>query len=191
MNNKIEKQWKYKGLDCLIFAIPVGHRCGYVRIPNDHPFFGLHFQDKIPGLETNLEICVNDSFNSMLIAICGDRELMENHSQTIDGNVNVHGGITFCGEFNSMYKINGWWIGFDCAHCDDELDTSIMCENHLEVHNQIQAIIIKNRIKYAGKNIPNHKILWTTHLVQSEVENLADQLIDFKIKNPNCLKNTS
>jgi|SRR5208337_1329848 len=30
--------------------------------------------------------------------------------------IKVHGGITY-----SRREKNGWWIGFDCAHCDDFL----------------------------------------------------------------------
>lgn len=36
-----EYAWQSNGLDCLVLAAEMGHRCGYVRLPNDHPWFGV------------------------------------------------------------------------------------------------------------------------------------------------------
>lgn len=36
----IEKAWTHRGLDCVALALSVGHRCGYVRVPEDHIWFG-------------------------------------------------------------------------------------------------------------------------------------------------------
>lgn len=38
------------------------------------------------------------------------------HYSEIDNEIDVHGGLTFSGGINS---INGYWIGFDCNHYDD------------------------------------------------------------------------
>jgi hypothetical protein len=46
----------------------------------------------------------------------------------IDVHVHVHGGLTFsepdipCGG-----EDNGWWLGFDCAHCFDAPDPALPC----------------------------------------------------------------
>jgi hypothetical protein len=40
-------------------------------------------------------------------------------------NADVHGGITFSGAdvpCETPGEDNAWWIGFDCAHCDDAPD---------------------------------------------------------------------
>jgi len=91
--DKIE--WRHKGIPCLIVRNPLaGNLCGYVGLPPGHPAYG------------------------------GDWE----HPLLAD--VNVHGGVTF----GSRCQENGghichvarpgepedvWWVGFDCAHCDD------------------------------------------------------------------------
>ena len=42
---KIEDKFQYKGFDCLIVGIGLGHRCGYVALPKDHKYSGLGMGD--------------------------------------------------------------------------------------------------------------------------------------------------
>jgi hypothetical protein len=38
---RVEREWKYRGLSCaVVLAREAGHRCGYVRVPPDHPLYG-------------------------------------------------------------------------------------------------------------------------------------------------------
>jgi len=37
-----------------------------------------------------------------------------------DCNVEVHGGLNYCGHMTELGKERDiWWLGFDCAHCSD------------------------------------------------------------------------
>lgn len=41
--NITERAWQHAGLDCLVLALDVGHRCGYVRVPDGHPWRELGY----------------------------------------------------------------------------------------------------------------------------------------------------
>lgn len=53
---------------------------------------------------------------------CGYVNIPQNHPYyhkdyyEIYGEIDVHGGLTFSGSLNN---IDGYWIGFDCNHYDD------------------------------------------------------------------------
>jgi len=43
---KIEKDWvTATGLRAVVLATSMGHRCGYVGVPKDHPLFGKNYND--------------------------------------------------------------------------------------------------------------------------------------------------
>jgi hypothetical protein len=43
---KIEKEWKHAGLTCTVVqARETSHRCGYVRVPSTHPFYGKDYDE--------------------------------------------------------------------------------------------------------------------------------------------------
>ncbi len=81
-------------LDCLIVRSPMGALCGYVGVPPGHPWHGQDYDDV---------------------------------------DVVVHGGLTFASgcdenapEGHGVCHVPApgrpadvWWLGFDCAHCDD------------------------------------------------------------------------
>ncbi len=94
------------GLDCLIHRNPSGALCGYVGVPPGHPYHGKHYQDIAYWDEE------------------ADRP----------AGPRPHGGLTFaegCGESDESTgrgichipepgrPADVWWLGFDCAHCDD------------------------------------------------------------------------
>lgn len=95
-HNEFDKrQWMdvETGLPCLIVRGPVGALCGYVGVPKGHPWYKAHYDS------------------------C---------------DVEVHGGLTFAGLCQERDPEHGichigddgeddhpWWLGFDCAHCDD------------------------------------------------------------------------
>ncbi len=47
---KLERNWTAHGLDCATLLIDLGagysHRCGYVRVGEDHPWFGREYDDE-------------------------------------------------------------------------------------------------------------------------------------------------
>lgn len=95
--DKVQWQDEATKLPCLAVRNPRGGNwCGYVGLAEGHPLHGKHYDD--------------------------------------DGvSVDVHGGLTFsdfCADTDDESKrichVPGdgepkhvWWLGFDCAHCDD------------------------------------------------------------------------
>lgn len=58
-----------------------------------------------------------------------------------DVDANVHGGLTYArkgGEYPAESDL--YWFGFDCAHCDDRKDWSIMDEKYKNIYNSIGSI---------------------------------------------------
>lgn len=44
--NKIEKKWVTEaGYEAEVIATKMGHRCGYVTVPKDHPHYGKGYDD--------------------------------------------------------------------------------------------------------------------------------------------------
>ena len=85
--------------DCLIVRGRSGALCGYVGVPKIHPMFEKDYDDV--------------------------------HDIT---DIDVHGGLTFSGRCRpgedeskgichtgDVANKTVWWLGFDCAHCDDVL----------------------------------------------------------------------
>lgn len=89
-------QWidEETGLDCLTVRGPAGALCGYVGVPESHPYFGDDYGDhheiKAHGGLTFSGLCAPSNDPSE--------------------------GICHTGEVANK-KV--WWFGFDCAHCDD------------------------------------------------------------------------
>ena len=99
----MQKEWKNEpdrkhwvdpetGFDCLILRGPVGALCGYVGVPEGHPWYGKGHNDlediQVHGGLTYADKCAG--------RICHD----EKH-----GDHPAHNHV--------------WWLGFDCAHAGD------------------------------------------------------------------------
>lgn len=41
----VEKSWEYEGFTLIVVARPMGHRCGYIGLPKDHPSAGKHYDE--------------------------------------------------------------------------------------------------------------------------------------------------
>lgn len=107
------------GLWCLVAATPYGHRCGYVRVPDDHPWQGLEFFDDIDGTKRDLV-----AEGPMAGAPDFDEALND-----ISHHLSVHGGISYSGETIVPGAPEGWWFGFDCAHSMDGIDPALNVVN--------------------------------------------------------------
>jgi len=116
------------GLECRITRHQrMKHLCGYVRIPNDHPLHGKTDRDEIPrpaGFETR---AMDDRVGILpffAFALSGG---LDGDTIPIAVALSVHGGITFSAPIDG----EGWWMGFDCSHCDDFVPGSAaFCEEH-------------------------------------------------------------
>lgn len=95
----------YKNYEYVIILNGLGHRCGYVAIPPEHPF------DKIPKPDNDY---------------CRDGDL--DYSEM---DIECHGGLTFASRNHGLKSelnitCNDAWIGFDCGHYDDGIDFDAM-----------------------------------------------------------------
>lgn len=106
-------QWvdEATGLDCLIVRNQSGALCGYVGVPNTHPWHGIGYGQCLTGCDETY---------------C---------SHTPGSYVEVHGGLTFadaCDDRPGRPESVGichlplpgrphdvWWFGFDCNHAWD------------------------------------------------------------------------
>ncbi|TAA11265.1 hypothetical protein EA658_16510 [Pseudoxanthomonas winnipegensis] len=91
----IERDWiTTAGLRAVVYFVDdMGHRCGYVAVPEGHPLFGVGYDEAKPA------------------------QLDEDG----DGYFKVHGGLTYAAG-NGEYPVEAagvWWFGYDCAHAWD------------------------------------------------------------------------
>ena len=108
-------QWvdEATGLDCLIVRGPMGALCGYVGVPDSHPWHGKGYSECLHDCNEEDHYCWEHSPGSA---------------------VRVHGGLTFAAACHPDERGEGygichvaepgrpddvWWFGFDCAHAYD------------------------------------------------------------------------
>lgn len=105
--DKLQWQDPQTGLPCLIVRAHHGALCGYVGVPEGHPWHGKEYDNvrwANPAAKENW-----------------------------DYYPDVHGGLTFAGPCSEGKEEDGichkpgpgepdnvWWLGFDCAHAGDE-----------------------------------------------------------------------
>ena len=121
MNKYIESIFYHDGLKCCVIFTILGHRCGYVGIPKDHPLYGIkHSQDmQSPELLQELK-STHIGKRGILDIFCWDGE-----ATTPAILFDVHGGITYSGGGTTYPLLQVepmWWYGFDCSHTGDAKD---------------------------------------------------------------------
>lgn len=81
--DKIQYQDEATGLPCLIVRSPVGALCGYVGVPEGHPWFGIAYNERTDRApETD------------------DHDWSAERPESV---IDVHGGLTFSGFCNRNY----------------------------------------------------------------------------------------
>lgn len=86
----IEKDFIVDGFRCVIVGTRLGHRCGYIEIPQGHYLY--------------------------------EKDYNEIH-------IDIHGGWTYSShgdDYPVKSNNKSWWIGFDCAHCEDGQDLDLI-----------------------------------------------------------------
>ena len=116
----IMKDWRLEyGFHGLIIRhTDMGHLCGYIGVPCEHPMYKVEYRQCILGCDfTEIPLWEGRLHKSwQCTQNWGDNAL--NH-QSPEKVLDCHGGITFSGnELKSMVK-NLWYFGFDCAHGGD------------------------------------------------------------------------
>lgn len=159
-NYTIEADFEYQDLRCVVVMTEMGHRCGYVGIPNTHVLYGKYYSDTIGKFsdikENNIEKM--SPINVMLLAF----EQPEDDSPVrIDCYFNVHGGITYAGEGDYPVKSDLWWFGYDCAHAGDAKDIKAIQDERLR---EIEA------------EFKNYGVVRTLDYCINECKSLAEQL---------------
>jgi len=117
----IERSGTAHGFDWEVWATDMGHRCGYVRIPEGHKIHGVRYDDVIPGFSKEKNLA------EMQVGKRGPLDLFimassEGDDVQLGWLIDVHGSVTFTGQRSSP----GWWIGFDCAHHGDGKDLNLI-----------------------------------------------------------------
>ena len=82
---------------------------------------------------------------------CGYVQIPSNHPlyeipyPNIEDDIDCHGGLTYSG----MHK-DGWWIGFDCNHCDDNIiknGSSYVRNELIGIVDQLIILGVKSDVK--------------------------------------------
>jgi hypothetical protein len=155
MKKEIENT--YRGFTYIVLALDRGHRCGYVRIPSGHFLYKKGYSESLSKPTWRVLKNAQIGKRGILSVFCADGKTM-----TMDILFNVHGGITFAGDFKKELGIKGYWIGFDCAHSGDGKDTTIMDERNIKFYKEYPDL-------YEGP-------VRTKEYVEQECKNLIDQI---------------
>ena len=159
---KIEKRDEYKKFEYFCLALPVGHRCGYVRIPEGNKFYGKKYTDK---LDFNLDVLKGEKIGKRNVI---DVFLSNGKDVTMGLLFNVHGGVTYsyAGLITDDGELFGWFIGFDCAHLGDAKDFSIMDDEYKKIEEEHPSFCPGDIIR-------------SLDYVEQECKNLIDQIIKY------------
>lgn len=172
MSYKVESDFDYKGLRCVVILSGMGHRCGYVGIQKGHPLYGKKYSD-------NCKILLKSTIENEPIGECGIIPLMcmgNSEYTSPECYFNVHGGVTYSnGGSNSKYPVESdlWWFGFDCAHCNDGKDYKTALK---------YGLITKEAYTYLtelDKMYPVDETIRTQEYVENQCKNFAEQLLKF------------
>lgn len=94
-------------------------------------------------------------------------------------DVNCHGGLTYSS--NHLYEqkdTNIWWIGFDCAHCDDARDYTSLRKYYTD--NRSKNMIDNWEALDQKYPIPDSHVRELAY-VAKECKNIIDQLCEEEI----------
>jgi len=143
---------------------PMGGWCGYVGIPESHPWFGKHYSDKVKVpqevIERPLDIDKVGAINLFCALGRGDEDAKEGWMDMVLA-IDVHGGLTFSDACCPKGGPEGlWWLGFDCGHAGDLVPG--MLDKYPEWYR-------------GGDDVYRH-----AEYVKGEVESMAEQLQKFE-----------
>lgn len=132
MAYKIEQDWESSGLRCVVAALDMGHRCGYVGVPSSHPLFGISSSQALSCLAPMMERIKEQPIGKrgIIPLVC----YRPDEPPTLEILIDVHGSLTYSN--GKDYPVEGsglWWFGFDCGHDGDAKDPSIMEEEYRDM----------------------------------------------------------
>lgn len=158
MGFTVEKEWEHE-YPCVVVMTDMGHRCGYVGIPNYHPLYRKPYDKSTKVLTKMLKKVKKEPIGKrgIISLFCWDGK-----KTTPEIIFNVHGGLTFSGGSGKypIKKKNTWWFGYDCGHAGDGMDLSIIPPEVRKIHERF----------------PREDPVRSLDYCISECENLARQL---------------
>jgi len=97
------------------------HLCGYIGIPDEHPWNGKKYSDSVEAPPRTMEREVNFDEMGVINLVLGAHTCEPDKNQyPIDILVRCHGGLTYSGSGNQFGDDRAsWWFGFDCSHAGD------------------------------------------------------------------------
>lgn len=97
------------------------HRCGYVEVPKGNPLHGVKYNQPHASLKKFARGDFEIGKRGAILALTAGVHAEEGDVVRCSPDVafNVHGGLTYSGGVGYPAPGDGWWFGFDCAHCDD------------------------------------------------------------------------
>lgn len=150
-------EFRHKGVPCLLNRGPLGAWCGYAACEPGHPWHGKHYSGQY------------------------NYETEEYEEQPIPAE--VHWGLTYAdacqgdichvpapGEPDDV-----WWLGFDCAHCDD-LTPSMRQYSVRSMAKRLLPTVVLAMLA----DLPEREEFGTYRdlaYVRAETEGLAEQII--------------
>ena len=172
MEYKIERSWRSIDYPCVvILGYELGHRCGYVGVPENHALYGVRYNEvthKLAGywdlIASKRKVsmdCLMDNLGTipvMMLMLGNENMLQPGYA------IGVHGGVTYSASSDG-YPISiqdHWWFGYDCGHAGDGKELSVIKDQY------IKEIYIKHPI--------GGEIIRTTEYCFYECIKMADQL---------------
>ena len=161
----VEREFEHEGYKCVVIFGNIGHRCGYVGIPKNHPLYGKYYSDHLDIKKSDVgERAVSGILP--LLGACID----EDERICIEAYFQCHGGITYAGGGeHSDYPVESdlWWFGFDCGHAGDRPDLDYAIKN-FPIHRKEYKLRKMVESKY-----PIDDVIRTEEYVADECKKLA------------------
>ena len=129
--SKKEKSWISIEYPCVIVMTSGGFRCGYVGVPENHPLYGVNYNEtthKLAGYIERVfnvrEVSLNELMDSLGPMVIFSASLSGDFYKP-EVTVKTHKGLTYSNSYcpGTVFE-NHWWFGFDCNHFDDKPDMS-------------------------------------------------------------------
>lgn len=165
----VEREFEHAGYKCVVTFGDMGHRCGYVGIPKEHPLYGKNYSDYLDIKKEDIE---GREVSGIIPLFCAC--LDKDERVKIDVYFQCHGGITYSGGGEqSEYPIASdlWRFGFDCAHAGDGKDFYTLMEKFPQNQDYIRQMM---RYQIRGETVRS------LEYVADECKNLAEQLKEFE-----------
>lgn len=170
----IESDFSYRGYRCVTTFTDLGHRCGYVGVPEGHSLYGKSTDSQVKV--TLRELYEDEKMNQIgnrgvwtLLGLPSD----EDDQVRLGTYFLVHGGITYAkGGKGSHHPVDSdlWWFGFDCGHAGDCPDYDLLEE--LFGDDEMVQYRLKDKWLYKNGEVRDLKY------VEQECRNLVDQIIE-------------